>query len=571
MTGNNDNEEQKPKPKRKRAVKCHAKQVAMSLLESLGCTADWEDNNSIGSHTANFMFQGGHFILNVWDRHNHAQLLFPGVYEADADDLDVVRSAINSTNMGSIFTHVVMNFSETQGNIHCHVCCHLLLEDDTEPFRNAFYDALMANFHVREDLAKYINEAKEKDDDDPELSDANFRREMYLTSMQAWEHTEEHVRLSSQCQATFTLREMLRRLFDWQDASVATLRIVHDMDITMQSDASEYIVLDALFDEQGRVVHDDAVLIMTVIRDELQFKDEPSLYPQRRPMTVTATMHVTYTDEIATYVQVTLAREAAVNGDIRTLQHPEQKGDAVTFLLGYDRQSDKERHDEYKFMLADAQQKVRAGEGSQLSHTQEILMANDDEYSVGYNVYWGEEYVRKCRYAEALVHFVSAYEQLSPRSLLMNRRQRMHFLYISYMTGLCYARLRQKEKAFYYLDAAAFANKTPYTLELINLLVNASDIRADIVINNVMNITQEAINEGDDDTDVETMQPFVRFLNSRRAYLYIEQHNWEAAESILNNMLQEPELHDFALNELAYLATLREQEKRDKAAEKKKR
>jgi tetratricopeptide (TPR) repeat protein len=50
---------------------------------------------------------------------------------------------------------------------------------------------------------------------------------------------------------------------------------------------------------------------------------------------------------------------------------------------------------------------------------------------------------------------------------------------------------------------------------------------------------------------------FVNFLRRRKAYAYIDLGRLDEAENVFKSMLEEPENSDYALNELAYIQTLR--------------
>jgi hypothetical protein len=95
-----------------------------------------------------------------------------------------------------------------------------------------------------------------------------------------------------------------------------------------------------------------------------------------------------------------------------------------------------------------------------------------------------------------------------------------------------------------------------YTEEYINCIVNNNDFRALTVINGMM--LQLADNETDDEGNpMEHIAAFNNFLKRRKAYVYIEKNRFDDAESLLKQMLNEPDNSDFAINELAYIQKIR--------------
>ncbi|MCF0189502.1 MAG: hypothetical protein HUK04_08455 [Bacteroidaceae bacterium] len=537
--------------------------IAQSLLASVGAQVKWHKPEG-ELHNADVMWQGGNFILRVWDKHPYALLVFPCCFSASQLDIDLVRSVLNRVNLESIFTRIATTTDEESGEVQCHVMASIVMDDDGEVRQTTLRDALSACFLVRGDLEKYFREAKDRSDD-PEVEAANNNRDRYLIEEQAWNHYDEHVRITPETTVRFTVREMLRRIFDWQDVKQVVIRkIVMDevewIDGTLEGKTLDYEPLDAIVSPTGEVLCKQVTLLMDVTRNDLDLINTTSVLDQREPLAVAVMMRVTHEDEMAVYVQVTVARAAAHNGDVQPLHHPEQKGDAVTFVIARDLADSKARRAEYEFVMQDARDKLKTGHANELTETQELLLANDMANSEGYHLYWGRLYVRQERYAEALLHFLTLYEALRSRFLTLTPRQKTHFYNVAYGCGLCYARLQQYEKAFFYLDACAQAENSTYYMELINCLVNSGDVRADAVLSNAMAHVQERLNETDDEDDEidnEMLQRTARFLNERRAYLLIEQKRWDQAEELLEMLMKDEASRDFAMNEIAHMATIR--------------
>ena len=51
----------------------------------------------------------------------------------------------------------------------------------------------------------------------------------------------------------------------------------------------------------------------------------------------------------------------------------------------------------------------------------------------------------------------------------------------------------------------------------------------------------------------QSEKAFINFLRRRKAYILVEQKDYDNAEKLLKQMLDEPDSSDFALQELAYI------------------
>ena len=85
-------------------------------------------------------------------------------------------------------------------------------------------------------------------------------------------------------------------------------------------------------------------------------------------------------------------------------------------------------------------------------------------------------------------------------------------------------------------------------------MVNSGDVRALSYIDQLMTqMRMENELNDEDEEPQEHITKFMNFLKRRQAYLLIERRQYNKAKTILNELLDDPESSDFAINELAFI------------------
>ena len=91
-------------------------------------------------------------------------------------------------------------------------------------------------------------------------------------------------------------------------------------------------------------------------------------------------------------------------------------------------------------------------------------------------------------------------------------------------------------------------------MECINNLIDMNHFSARIVIENILDNIQSQRDKASSWLDT-----FIDYLHRRQAYVYIDLGLLDEAETILRPMLDDGRNKDFAIGEMAFIATLREQ------------
>lgn len=129
------------------------------------------------------------------------------------------------------------------------------------------------------------------------------------------------------------------------------------------------------------------------------------------------------------------------------------------------------------------------------------------------------------------------------------------------MLGFCYNELQQYDRAYYYLTFVTGVNRTLYAEEYVNCMIYLGDYRSLMTIDGILEDLHNSIVEDEEGEVEQSVHPFLQFLYRRKAYVLVELRRFDEAEEMLRQMIDDPESGDFALDELAYIQQLRENDK----------
>ena len=172
-------------------------------------------------------------------------------------------------------------------------------------------------------------------------------------------------------------------------------------------------------------------------------------------------------------------------------------------------------------------------------------------------VYWGRKCFRQERYYEVIAYLVPVWNKMLAYELPKDEAIQNTLFLTAFYLGSSYAELKLYDQAYYYLDGIFHIRDIGVSIAYVNTLVNARDFRSLYVINTLIKELREKYTDGAEPmTDVE--ERFMNFLRRRWAYVHVELGDLISAENVYKKMLKEPLNADFALNELAYIQKLRE-------------
>ena len=234
--------------------------------------------------------------------------------------------------------------------------------------------------------------------------------------------------------------------------------------------------------------------------------------------------------------------------DFRTT-HSKNQPFTTSFILGYDIVSPDDKLKKYDIIEQALVDKTNRGE-ELTKEEQTVLEGITYSKNLGYDFGYGRWLVSEKRYADALMSLIKVYEHL--KTDVVTDYDNLHEIFneTCFNIGFCFNEMEQYDRAVYYLDIIQGSDNTKYIIEYINALVNNGDPRS-------MNIVQHYLREFNDGTkkiDSEETSYFYDFLCRRLAYLFIDYKMWDKARNLLEQLKESPACHDFAVQELEYIA-----------------
>ena len=534
------------------------KSLEDKFVETLsGLQCRWQnDTESVSqSHRYYFDYQGGHFIAIFYKPYNVFELLFMNVQEVPMYGLNETRSVLNRFNNISI--HHRFFYSKDASNqmigVHISMTCYSVdyLAGKLESF-----------FSTRRDVVQAIEEAvrlsHEREDIDLEADSMMGARERFLLDEQELRHQHEKFHRSSES-LPVTLSEVIAAVSGHEQWKLRSLTVVGDTPQEVNEDVEHYPLHNALgkvLPEAGSVPasfeHKRATLIAGV-------QDQGVKTPTEQQFTLTVTADST--DGTTLYYRVQVLPPVALTARDRSM--PREKPlapQAYSFLLAYDLTDPSKKLAEFDYMWKEAQIKDR-DKNARLSDEEELLCQMVDPND-GFNAYWGRRYINEGRYFEALRHLRNAYRGMRIDYFAMDDAGKEAYFEICYLIGLCYNELGMYENAYFFAEQLRESSRLSYCKELVNTLVNAGDIRAFHIIDRmVMTITSEYESEEEYLDDAPNhVKRFMNFLRRRRAYASIDYFDYDHAEKEFKALLDDPESHDYAIGQLAYIKRMREEQ-----------
>ncbi len=502
---------------------------------------DKSRDEDTGAYNYCFDFQGGHFVADVVPSDDFAMVWFPAFYDVEAIHIDALRTTCNRINYNSRLFKVIYLYNEEKSvyQLQMSFCIDYIENKDfAERLTGCFY-------YQRQFIDMFTEQVKDhKDDDAEDISNMRDRRR-FLISQQEMTHSgddmSEHRFDPSAC---YSLGRLVDRLTSINGIQYKELTISSVADgVKVVDDAEQIASTDVLH----TLIKDDATgyrtsVVTMVVRYVTPASDEDRY--------LTLTLTPAGIDDTSCYMRATVTD---VPGDLSKTdtfdgRQPLNGSDSV--LLALDRESTQKKQEEFKYMWEDAKLKLKNKE--ELSEEQQLLVSitNPD---MGYCYYWGMKLFHQGRYHEAIAHLECAYEQV--RREVYDQETFERFALLSYYIGFCYNELGDERLAFFYLDHVAGSSRIQFVEEYINALANYGDLRTFKVIDHHYEELNKAMKDGDDVPSY--VEEFREFLLRRRGYVLIEFDRLDEAEALFKDLLDSPNSHDYAVDELAAIQRLR--------------
>lgn len=531
-----------------------------AALQQLQVMESVKHRNHNGHDTFIFQYHEGEFVAYI---HSQGYMLtMPCIYSCHMSDLPLTRITVNHVNQECTDGHVIYNLNDEQNQIFVSAVTSLSLTKSSITLHRDLERGLHTLFGLRSSFyEKHITWMTLKNEtgaEDPELHQMERTfEEMAIDRNEARSHLPKPEACAT-AQKKIELGPLLSKLCEGGLPPYQQLQIVAGGQISTLTDPEDIRKFDLLSplvtrDEQGvsACKRENACLLLTCRQEgEKGATDE----------LVTLTLQHEFSSRIAHYVRVSICRPPVPGRKMETIGDEIIYMDSLSLVLGASVNPEEKRITETDYMWHEAQDLLKAGKLQDFTEEQRFMAFYAYDHDLFQSIYWGRKLMLQNRYYEALLYLENAYDILSPEYLYMKRESRDRFHELCYRIGFCYNELKLYKEAYVYLDAVANCGNLTYVMEYINCLVNSKDHRAISVIENFMN-QAENYQEDTEEAVPEQVQKFWNFLRRRKAFVLVEQEQYDAAEALLKEMLSEAANSDYALNELAYLQNRKKEDK----------
>lgn len=316
---------------------------------------------------------------------------------------------------------------------------------------------------------------------------------------------------------------------------------------TVKTDSQEeirnYKVLDAIIRDK-KFVSDQAVVLLNYVNIEDEKNDH---------FVATLTLEAKEDNNECLMVRATLSIPPIDKQGLHS--NPR----VFSIMLSMDKMENGQKQACFEYMLKEA---LDTGiDNLYTLNPSQLEMLSLHDTSPARDLFFGNKYFYEKRYYNALLHLEKAYENMHRLYFNLNDYWRKVFYDVCYKIGYCFCDMQNYSSAIFYLELADSQNYIIYSVEYVNALVNSKDIRAIYNINRILESVQKQISDAaangrevDDD-----LAGFYNFLRRRKGYALIDWGDLNSAEQIFKQMVDEPSNHDYAVNELNHIASLRQQ------------
>ncbi|MBR1565108.1 MAG: hypothetical protein IJ650_07170 [Paludibacteraceae bacterium] len=504
--------------------------LLMDFLRDNACRPKDIMSDNPGMHFLEFKFQGGNYCADVSSENGSLRLYYNCIYRTSTSNADQLQRIANHFTDNLNMVKVISVFNEDVDWVQ------LNLRLDTLNAKSSDIHDFVTNAPIlSHEIREYIFNDNKKASAEQTY---DWHRVRYMSNELELLHQGE--KIIANPQNPLTVGTILTTLFDSDDAiSVSRLDIVSRSKMKVIKDALQifnFNIMSTVYDfESKRPLR---YTFLQVETDNFSYL--------LKPVIISESMQCLY----LTLTVVQTPHNMSIVDNKTSALAP----NTVSVMLAYDFSTEKNQHDEFRYIWLDMKDKIRKGQQSELTPEQQIL--SHLEYSpLSETVYRGYKYFLCRRYYDALVTLLPIYDQLK---LTYDQDDDNSLFYrVCYLIGFCYCEIHQYDRAYFYLELAHYANQYGYAQEYINALVNAGDLRAFAEIDRMIDIVIKEIekNEGHVPTDVQG--EFYEFLLRRRGYLCIEYQYLDEAERIFVILLDYPDSENYARNELKHINKLR--------------
>lgn len=509
--------------------------------------------------TYDFNYQNGLFTIICKNNGTTASILFPNFLTSSTDTIELARYVCNTCNMQGWSHRATYTIYGDENRVGLSLITPLEITSPTFDYASLFYEKIEQCFSIARFAYQLFDKAKQSNGNRPfgdqEKEDAEKERDTFLLKEQEIMTQPDKLVFRSSVDKPLTLCTIFRQLYDLEHPEFIELKIVtHELKtLITETEIANYDISTTLVspDAEGKPNFSarNATLILHYTPDKNSQADFP------RELTISLQSENGTSGQL--YMSATLSQKPegpyANHAQLRTTGTTEY----LHFIFAFDRTDPSEKMEQMSFNMSEIMEKMVADRPEPLTPEEEIIyhfrFPNFWE-----NIYRGKNLYRQKRYYEALNELLPVYQYLNRQFQHLNKKQRQYFFDLCYSIGICYSELGLYEKAYIHLDRIFPLKQADYMKAYVNCLVNANDFRAYGIVENMISHTQQQIADAEEGTE-ENLTDFLNFLLRRKVSVLITLGSYDNAHKLLQAMLQEEINQDFAINELARLQKIIEE------------
>lgn len=531
------------------------KEAILECLRRLNCDCEKEETDGSNDVFYTFKFQSKNFRVQISAEREYVTIVYPAFYVTSIDNLNIVRELTNFYNCSSYVHKSLYTITEDKIAVLVHgevTIDHCSVESLVHLLEGFF--SLQHDFTYNIDNA--INSNRGGFFRDIEYHKAISARELIVSRELEMRHQAMGHTYRSSIDFSFTLE-------DYMDLACESVKIAHYDRLRIVA-GDEMSVYDEEEFIRSLPMHYPLIAITGKDKDaaaaiEARFEAERAVMmvdftdSDGTEQSMTINVEAQGEDNVTLYYRAYSMSKPVNVGRENPLSHAKSLPAAhgvTSVMLAFDKADNKKKLQEFDFMWKEAQDKCSSNDAN--ASDDDILLGAIADYHVGLSFYWGRRCFVKGCYAQALMHFITAYDMIKTNldSSLNDAKENL-----CYHIGLCYCELGMYERAFFYLDLNRNSGDQKSLVELVNALANVGDVRAFHFIDEYMKMAVNYINNADGDT--RWAEVFISFLKRRHAYCLINFGKLDAAEEEFKELLNDQRSRDYALDELAYIQHLR--------------
>lgn len=538
--------------RKKKAEPFNVHKTVSQALAELNCKMTWGKDKD--DEIVKFDYQSGHFSLRIEKGDLFVRLTYPFFFSTSVENIELIREMCNRCNISSTAVRMIYSVNEKSYVVDLHMTAYLPAYDAL--FKPTLEQTMteIFNYHGAfvNGFKSVISHQKGQDRPDLEKDNATRDREVSLLHEQEllrqpagseWREPDNYMSLSHVVSRMLKIKDMEPHKLTCHRDDETPITLT-DADAINNLSLSSLIISKHPDDGKPAFMHESAVL-------NLQFTDKT--WPDRERKIVMFVNKESVTSH-ALYYRITLTLIPLSTDRSIHLDYPENKVVTLSFLAAFDLMPNSHWQNKFKYLWKEALSKDSKGESDSMTNDEKLLAACI-EPDTGENLYKGKCLYLDGRVYEALPYLLRAFEWLRVSMSGTDTKQRFAFFEDCYLIGSCYCALHLYTEAYYYLEFTLPLKHILYTEQYVNCLVNAGDIRAVSIIEELLSEVMGNMKMSD---LPEPHQQFANFLMRRKAAAFVNMRKYDEAEKMLKKMLDEPENVDYAIDELAYLQKLKD-------------